>query len=498
MIKAVVFDFGGVIAEEGFRQGLLQIAQNNGIDPDQFFNSAVELIHRPGGYVTGGSGEAAWWNELRALAGIGGSDSELRKIIIERFVIKPEMMGIVEALKSRGYIVAVLSDQTNWLDEIDRRIPFSHVFKYIFNSYYLHKSKRDPSVFRDLCSAMGLKPEEVLFVDDNEGNIERARNRGLDAILFTDVSFFRDVLEAHLAGPTPDQNIYDCIIVGGGPGGLQAAIYLGRYNRQVLLVDRGGGRTTHAVHIENLLGHREISGKEIIALGMEQARAFNVRVVKGLVTSIRKEKDFEVAVGEGNACRAKYVIVSTGGRENIPEIENVGKFFAKSFFTCVDCDGYRTTGKKLVILGNSMQSVRLAFAMKQIYTENVTLVLFFYEPPESYIEEMTREGIRLVKGRPIRIVGKDKMEAVEFADGRSIDCEVVMSNFGFKLNNGFLSGFDLKRDANGFKYITDHNCESSVKGLFIIGPLTGHDQVVIAAGEGAAAAIEINKRLLDL
>jgi thioredoxin reductase len=133
-----------------------------------------------------------------------------------------------------------------------------------------------------------------------------------------------------------------------------------------------------------------------------------------------------------------------------------------------------------------------------MYTDDITLVLFFYDPPESYIEELKDEGIGFIKGRPVKIVGDEKMEALELQDGRRIACEVIMSNFGFKLNDEFISDLGLKRDADGFKYITDHHYESSMKGLFIVGPLTGHDQVVIAAGEGAVVAIEMNKSLLDL
>ncbi len=497
MIKAIVFDFGGVIAEEGFWRGLRHIAIQNGKDPDGFFDAAVGLIHKPGGYVVGMSDENAWWNELRGITGIYGSDQELREMILERFVVRPEMLQVVDELRTKGLVIAMLSDQTNWLDELDERMPFSHAFDHVFNSYKIHKSKRDPSVFRDACSALGVKPEEVLFIDDSEGNIARARREGMKVIHFKDMVSFRAELEEHIPGAIPDDKIFDCIIIGAGPGGLQAAIYLGRYNRDVLLIDRGGGRTSHARHIENFLTQKVISGKEIIALGMEQARNFNVCIIRGTVTKVIEKAGFAVNVG-GKVYRSKFVIVSTGGRENIPEIENVYKFFCDSFFTCVDCDGYRTTGKKLVIIGNSMQSVRLAFAMKQMYTKDVTLVLFFYEPPEAYIEELQDEGIAFIKGRPAKIVGNEKMEALEFEDGRRIECEVIMSNFGFKLNNEFLDDLGLKRDGKGFKYVTDHHYESSLKGLFILGPLTGHDQVVIAAGEGATAAIEINKALLDL
>jgi thioredoxin reductase (NADPH) len=407
------------------------------------------------------------------------------------------MLQVVDELKATGFVVAILSDQTNWLDEINNQMPFYHHFNHVFNSYSTHKSKRDAAVFGDVCSALGVEPGETLFIDDSEGNIKRAEAEGLNVIHFSGAAAFKEKLAGFISHSTPDERIYDCIIIGAGPGGLQAAIYLGRYNRDVLLIDRGGGRTSHAKHIENFLTWKVIAGKEIISLGMEQARHFNVSIIRATVTKVIKKSQFEVKVGE-RIYRSRFVIVSSGGRENIPEIENVYKFFGTSFFTCVDCDGYHTKGKKLVILGDTIHAVRLAFAMKQMYTKDVTLVLFFYDPPETFIEELKEEEIGLIKGRPANIIGSEKMEGLEFQDGRRIECEVIMSNFGFKLNSEFLSDLDLKRDAQGFKYVTDHHYESSIKELFIVGPLTGHDQVVIAAGEGAAVAIEINKRLLDL
>jgi thioredoxin reductase len=83
-------------------------------------------------------------------------------------------------------------------------------------------------------------------------------------------------------------------------------------------------------------------------------------------------------------------------------------------------------------------------------------------------------------------------------DGKRIPCEVILSHFGYKLNDGFLSDLNLKRDADNFKYVTSRNYESSLSGLYIVGPLTGNDQVVIAAGEGAIAAIDMKKRLLEM
>lgn len=295
-----------------------------------------------------------------------------------------------------------------------------------------------------------------------------------------------------------EEKIYDCIIIGAGPGGLQAAIYLGRYNRNVLLIDRGGGRTQHAKHIENFLTQMEISGQAIIETGMEQARSFNVGIKQGLVTKVLRKDYFEVYAGDKEYL-SKFVIVSSGVRDNLPQIENLYKFLGISLFTCVDCDGYKTTNKKLVIIGNSIKTVHLAIAMKEMFTKDITLILYTDKAPEEYKEELKDEDIPLIIGRPVKIIGEEKMKAIELQDGSSFECEVLMSHFGFKLNDSFLSELKLKKDLEGFKYIVNSAYESSLSGLYIVGPLNqGNDQAVIAAGEGAVAAIDLKKRLLEL
>ncbi len=302
--------------------------------------------------------------------------------------------------------------------------------------------------------------------------------------------------EPDMPAAATNSTVYDCIIIGAGPGGLQAAIYLGRYNRKVLLVDRGGGRTAHAKHIENFLGHKEIPGKELIALGMEQARSFGTTIEKGLVTSVVKKEWYEVSTG-GGAYRGRFVIVSTGITDVIPPIENLFKFFATSFFTCFDCDGYKTSGKKLVVMGQSIEAVRVAFGARQLYTPDVSLLLSSYDPPGDYQEELRDQGISLVKGEPARILGKERMEAVELKDGIRLACEVVLADFGYRLNDSLVKDLNLKRSSNG-SFIVKTNYESSLSGLYIVGPVnTGSDQAVIAAGEGAVAAMDINKRLFD-
>lgn len=189
-IKAVLFDFGGVLAEEGFREGLRTIGARNGLDPDRFFAAADRIIYETG-YLTGEADEASFWNALRKETGIAENDDKLRREILGRFVIRQEMLALADLLRSRGLIVAMLSDQTNWLEEIDAVTPLFRHFNAVFNSFRTHKSKREPSVFRDVCTGLNVRPEEMLFVDDNNDHISRAEGEGLNVILFRDVETFK-------------------------------------------------------------------------------------------------------------------------------------------------------------------------------------------------------------------------------------------------------------------------------------------------------------------
>jgi len=194
MIKAIIFDFGGVLAEEGFKEGLMTIGKEKGFDPDHFFKILSELVYQTG-YVTGSADEHAYWKAVREKTGVTGEDKKLREEVLRRLKLRPEMMEVVKKIKSSGFIVAILSDQTNWLDDLNQRTPFYQHFDHVFNSFYLKKTKRDPSLFRDICVQLGLKPEEILFVDDSPDNIKRAASEGLKTIHFKGVSEFEKEIQ---------------------------------------------------------------------------------------------------------------------------------------------------------------------------------------------------------------------------------------------------------------------------------------------------------------
>lgn len=182
-IRAVLFDFGGVIAEEGFQEGLYAIAAKFGLDKKRFFQLASEAVY-DSGYVTGIGSEKDYWNEVRKHSGIMASDAELQQEILSRFVPREWMLEIVRGIRRQGLKTAILSDQSDWLDQLEARHHFFQYFDAVFNSYHLGKTKRDPTIFNDVLEALKVNAEETLFVDDNINHIDRATAAGLQTCHF--------------------------------------------------------------------------------------------------------------------------------------------------------------------------------------------------------------------------------------------------------------------------------------------------------------------------
>lgn len=196
-ISVILFDYGGVLADEGFRDGLTEIARRNGLNPASLLQSAMDAVYHSG-YVLGTGSEEDFWRMLKDRSGIEGETSQLRKEIFQRFRIRSWMLDIVDGLKASGYITGILSDQTDWLDELEARDHFFQHFDAVFNSYHLGMGKRDPAIFHRVADRLHVAPENILFIDDSPGNIERAQAMGLQTILFRNRQQFEHELKSLL------------------------------------------------------------------------------------------------------------------------------------------------------------------------------------------------------------------------------------------------------------------------------------------------------------
>jgi putative hydrolase of the HAD superfamily len=201
-VNTVLFDFGGVLADEGFRDGLAAIGRLSELAEKDVIRKGHELVLSTG-YVTGRAGEGHWWDTLRGEAHVRGTDEALRLEILNRFTLRPQMLDLVERLKDRGFTVGILSDQTNWLDELDDRFGFYGRFDYIFNSFHMGKSKNDPTQFDDVLRLLNRQGREVLFTDDNDGHVGRAVEKGWKAILYGNLDGFLHELSGQLLPELP-------------------------------------------------------------------------------------------------------------------------------------------------------------------------------------------------------------------------------------------------------------------------------------------------------
>jgi HAD superfamily hydrolase (TIGR01509 family) len=199
MMKVIFFDYGGVLADEGFKNGLHAIAGLNRLDPETFLEKARELIHTTE-YLIGKRDEMFFWDEIRDQTGIKMNDAELRNMILDRFILRKWMMDIIDELGKNHIRLAILSDQTNWLDELDQRDHFFHKFEKVFNSYHIRKSKMDVSLFSDVLGVMKVDPEYALFIDDTAEHVGRAASLGINTILYKDQADFIDRINAYCPG----------------------------------------------------------------------------------------------------------------------------------------------------------------------------------------------------------------------------------------------------------------------------------------------------------
>lgn len=182
-VQGVFFDFGGVIAEEGFRRGLKAIAEKHDQKAEEFFDTAVRLI-KESGYLTGETDETSFWRKMRFETGVRETDEFMREQILSRFIVRDWMIATADAMNFAGLSLGILSDQTNWLDELDEKNGFMNHFDVVINSYHFGKSKYDGTIFDDAAHAMGLHKADILFIDDTMQHVERARSRGMQAMHF--------------------------------------------------------------------------------------------------------------------------------------------------------------------------------------------------------------------------------------------------------------------------------------------------------------------------
>ena len=291
----------------------------------------------------------------------------------------------------------------------------------------------------------------------------------------------------------------DCLIVGGGPAGLTAAIYLARFHLKVLVADDGKGRAASIPCTHNLSGFPHgISGKEVLGRMREQAEIYGAKFKQGFVTRLDKTEDGFDAVWNNSSVKAKTVLLATGVRNRRPPMDEDlhDDALARGLIRyCPICDGFEVTDKKVGVIGSDSSGVAEAIFLRS-YTPDVTLIA-----PDKAMRLNAEDADKLKLAKvpcvdgPARAVAiSEGCIVVETAEGTHT-FDTVYPALGSDTHTQLAEqvGADLGKKGC---IATDAHQRTSVAGLYAAGDVViGLDQIGHAMGQGGVAATTIRNDL---
>jgi len=296
-----------------------------------------------------------------------------------------------------------------------------------------------------------------------------------------------------------DDKPLDCLVIGGGPAGLTAAIYLARFHLNALAVDGGKGRAATIPCTRNHSGYPDgISGAELIGLMKEQAQKYGAKIVDGTVSRLEKaDGQFEAEWGSGPV-RARSVLLATGVTNRRPPMDELlhDEALANGQIRyCPICDGYEVTDKKVGILGSGRHGVAEAMFLRG-YTADVTLIAPHKAMKVSEADRLALEqaGIATVDGPAEAVaIGKDCI-TVDTAEGH-FTFDSVYPALGSDVHGQLAEMVGARMGDDGCVGVDSH-MRTSVEGVYAAGDLViGLDQISSAMGQGGIAATAIRNDL---
>jgi thioredoxin reductase (NADPH) len=291
----------------------------------------------------------------------------------------------------------------------------------------------------------------------------------------------------------------DCLIVGGGPAGLTAAIYLARFHLDILVVDDGNGRAESIPCTHNHAGYPDgISGKELVQLMREQAQRYGARIERDYVTRLDKTDGGFCATWGSGSIEAKTVLLATGVKNRRPPMDEQlhDEALQRGLIRyCPVCDGFEVTDKRVGVIGSDSRGVAEAVFLRS-YTADVTLIA-----PDSALElteedkdQLKGAGIECVDGPAQAVAISDTCIVVDTAEGH-YTFDSVYPALGSDTHNQLATQLDARLNEQGCIGV-DARQRTSVDGLYAAGDVViGLDQISHAMGEGGVAATTIRNDL---
>lgn len=293
--------------------------------------------------------------------------------------------------------------------------------------------------------------------------------------------------------------MYDALILGGGPAGLSAAVYLARFTRRTLVLDAGEGRSSFAQVNDNYLGFPEgVTTRELRALGRRQAERFGAEFRECRVERIERIEGggFRVHTTEGNF-EGRTILFATGVTDIWPDVPGIKDWIGRQVFWCITCDGHRTKNQTLVCVGNTDEAAVTTLQFL-LFTKKISLVA---DPDKIRFSDEKRadlaaHGISILLARPERLdlcPENRRITALCLDDGTRLACDMIFSLLGVRPNTQLARELGVALDEEGY-IVIDEEGYTSIPGVFAAGDLTRMytQQVASAVHAGAEAAQTMN------
>lgn len=288
--------------------------------------------------------------------------------------------------------------------------------------------------------------------------------------------------------------MFDCIIIGSGPAGITASLYIVRAGYKVLVISKSESALNKADKIENYYGFKEpISGKELIKNGIEQAKRLGVNILEKEVVSIKFSNDnlYEVIVNDPNVeekYMAKNIILATGVSRNKSNIEGIKEFEGRGISYCAICDAAFYRGKNVAVLGNGPYAIQEINELLPI-AESVTMLTNGNE-----VLDNISKNIIVNKKKIKRFVGNKKIEEIQFEDGTTQRIDGVFIAEGVASSVDFAKKIGARVEKNYI--IVNDKMETNVPNIYACGDCTGGIlQISKAVYQGTVAGLEVINKL---
>jgi thioredoxin reductase len=294
--------------------------------------------------------------------------------------------------------------------------------------------------------------------------------------------------------------MHDVIIVGGGPAGLSAALVLGRCRRKVLVIDAGRPRNASAERMHGYLTRDATEPAQILKLGRDEILRYAVEFKSAEAAGGRCLDDgrgFEITCDDGSRFRSRKLLLATGVVDVLPNVPGLKELYGRSVHHCPYCDGWEHKDQRLAAFGDGESAAGLAVTLRTWSSQ--VLACTDGEPlAQEWRARLARRGIALREEPVTELKGSaGLLQQITFETGTPEECQALFFNTGQYQRSALPQQLGCNLGKQG-EIVTNPRQRTNIPGLWLAGDADRDVQfVIVAAAEGATAAVGINRELQD-